>query len=246
MFAPDILSLRQFYATPFGEEVRQLISASIEQLWPEIKGDVMLGIGYATPYLENYRGKNAPIIVCMPSRQGAACWPSTEGNMAFLAHESELPLPENSVNRILLLHCFEHSEPLSAMVEEMWRVLTPGGRMLAVVPNRLGFWSRSSRSPFGYGRPFSIMQLRDLVSEKQFTHTRSSSALFLPPTYSRLFWRIASKIEKIGKIFCPFFGGVLLIEAEKQLYASIRQPVTIRKKYSVPLPATNPVLGLKS
>ena len=246
MFAPDILSLRQFYATPFGEEVRRLIESSIKQLWPDTKGDVMLGIGYTTPYLEAYRSKNAPLIVCMPARQGAACWPTSDANMAFLSHESELPLQENSINRILLLHCFEHSEPLSTMVEEMWRVLTPGGRMLAIVPNRLGLWSRSSRSPFGYGRPFSIMQLRDLVSEKQFTHTRSSSALFLPPTHSRLFWRMASKIEKIGKLICPFFGGVLLIEAEKQLYASIRQPVTMRKKYSVPMPATNPVLGMKS
>ncbi len=246
MFAPDILSLRQFYATPFGEEVRSLIAASIQHLWPDIKGDALLGIGYATPYLENYRNGTEPVIVCMPARQGAACWPSSEANMTFLAHESEFPLRENSINRILLIHSFEHSEPLSAMVEEMWRVLTPGGRMIAVVPNRLGFWSRSSRSPFGYGRPFSILQLRDLLSEKQFTPTRSSSALFLPPTHWRLLWRLARKIERIGKFLCPFFGGVLLIEAEKQLYASIRQPVVVRKKYVVSIAANQPILGLKS
>lgn len=246
MFAPDILSLRQFYATPFGEEVRQLIAASVEQLWPDIKDDMLLGIGYATPYLDRYKSKTSSIIVCMPSRQGAACWPSPDGNVTFLSHEAEFPLQHNSVNRILLVHSFEHSEPLSTMVEEMWRVLTPGGRMIAVVPNRLGFWSRSSRSPFGYGRPFSIMQLRDLLSEKQFTHTRSSSALFLPPTHWRLLWRLARKVEWVGKLLCPFFGGVLLIEAEKQLYASIRQPVTVRKKYNVPMAAKNPVLGLKS
>jgi SAM-dependent methyltransferase len=220
--------------------------ASIEELWPDIKGDALLGIGYATPYLEAYREKTSPIIVCMPARQGAACWPSTEGNMAFLSHESELPLPANSINRILLLHCFEHSEPLSNMVEEMWRVLTPGGRMLAIVPNRLGLWTRSSRSPFGSGRPFSLMQLRELVSEKQFTHTRSSSALFLPPTHIRILWRMARIFEKVGKLLCPFFGGVLVIEAEKQLYASIRQPVAVRAKYPVPITANQPVLGLKS
>ena len=246
MFAPDILSLRQFYATPFGEEVRSLIDAAIKQLWPDIKEDALLGIGYANPYLNDYQQQSSTIMVCMPARQGASCWPSSDANMAFLAHESELPLRENSINRILLVHCFEHSEPLSNMVEEMWRVLTPGGRMIAVVPNRLGVWTRSSRSPFGYGRPFSITQVRDLLSEKQFTHTRSSSALFLPPTYMRILWRLARKIETLGKILCPFFGGVLLIEAEKQLYASIKQPLTVRKKYNVPMAAKNPVLGLKS
>jgi len=244
MFAPDILSLRQFYATPFGEEVRSLIAGSIESLWPDIKGDVLMGVGYATPYLDNYLTRTTPIIACMPARQGAACWPAADSNMAFLSHESEFPLRENSVNRILLVHSFEHSEPLTSMVEEMWRVLTPGGRMIVVAPNRLGFWSRSSGSPFGYGRPFSIMQLRDLLSENQFTHTRSSSALFLPPLPIRLLWRLARKVERMGKCLCPFLGGVLIIEAEKQIYASIRQPVTVRKKYNVPKPANQPALGL--
>lgn len=243
MFIPDILSLRQFYATPFGEAVRSLIAASIRQLWPDGRNEAMLGIGYATPYLDDFQSDSAHIAVCMPASQGASHWPSASHNDVFLAHESELPLAHNSVNRVLLLHCFEHSEPLSTMVEEMWRVLTPGGRMLAVVPNRLGFWSRSSRSPFGTGRPFSLAQLRDLVSEHQFTPTRSSSALFIPPTHSRLLWRLAGKIECVGKLLCPFFGGVLLIEAEKQLYASIRQPVKIRKKVAVPIVANQPALG---
>src|SRR4051812_35784469 len=82
MFVPDILSLRQFYATPFGEEVRSLIAAGITELWPDAKGDTLLGIGYATPYLGAYTGKNAPVVACMPARQGAVSWPSTAGNMA--------------------------------------------------------------------------------------------------------------------------------------------------------------------
>ena len=129
------------------------------------------------------------------------------------------------------------------MLDDIWRILTPGGRVLAVVPNRMGWWSRSSRSPFGYGRPFSIMQLRDVIADHQFTLTRSSSALFIPPTKSRLAWKFASKIEMVGRALCPFFGGVLLVEAEKQLYASIRQPVSIRKKYAVQMGVPQPVLG---
>ena len=243
MFAPDVLSLRQFYSSPFGEAVRALIARSLADLWPQARGDVVLGIGYTTPYLEAYLDQGAPVMVCMPAQQGAAYWPPTRGNLVFLSHESELPLKENSVNRILLLHSVENSEQLSSMIKDLWRILTPGGRLLAIVPNRLGMWSRSSRSPFGYGRPFSMTQLRDLMTNQQFTLTRSSSALFIPPTHMRILWRIATKIETAGKWLCPFFGGVLLIEVEKQLYASIRQPVTVRKGYGVPVTATNPVLG---
>jgi hypothetical protein len=245
MFAPDVVNLRQFYASPFGEAVRDLIAASLKQVWPDARGDALLGIGYATPYLEAYLPQASPVMVCMPAAQGAAYWPPARPNLVFLAHESELPLPENSVNRVLLMHSVENSEQMSWMMREIWRVLTPGGRMLAIVPNRLGVWSRSSRSPFGYGRPFNVLQLRDMIGQHQFTLTRSTSALFIPPTRLRFMWRVATKIERIGKLICPFVGGVLMIEAEKQLYAAIRQPVHAKQGYRVPVPATNPIMGME-
>lgn len=245
MLAPDVISLRQFYATPFGNEVRKLIAASMASLWPHMRGNVVVGIGYCTPYLELHLEQANPLVICMPAQQGAAYWPPGGNNRVLLAHESELPFAENSVNRILLLHSFENSEQLSGMIQEMWRILTPGGRILAIVPNRLGLWSRSSRSPFGHGRPFSMTQLRDLMTDHQFTMTQSSSALFMPPTYRRILWKLAGMVEVLGKFLCPFIGGVLLVEAEKQVYASLKQPVAARKAYASPIPATKPILGRK-
>lgn len=244
MFTPDIVTLRQFYATPFGHDISRFIGAAIHKMWPGAKGDVVLGIGYCTPYLEHYLAEASPVCVCMPAEQGAAYWPPQDKNLVFLGHESELPFRENSVNRILLMHSFENTEQLSWMVEEMWRVLTPGGRILVVVPNRMGFWSRSSKTPFGYGRPFSLLQLKDLMTGHQFTMTHTSSALFMPPIRLRFLWRVAQRVEKIGRMICPFFGGVLLVEAEKQIYASIKQPVTVRTGYAAPV-RSGTVMGLE-
>lgn len=245
MFFPDVVSLRQFYATPLGEAVRLLIARSLYDLWPQADGDVVLGIGYCPPYLDPYVGHAVPVVACMPAQQGAAYWPSAGDNRVFLSHESDLPLPENSINRVLLLHSVENTEHLSWMMEEIWRILTPGGRVLAVVPNRMGVWARSSRSPFGYGRPFSMAQLRDLMANHQFAPTRSSSALFVPPWNFRILWRIARQVEIIGKWLFPFFGGVLMIEAEKQVYAAIQQPVTVKRFRRVPVPVAQHAMGMK-
>jgi hypothetical protein len=196
----------------------------------------VLGIGFGMQYLEPYLSEASSVMVCMPAGQGAACWPPEGVNRVFLAHESELPLQSNSVNRVLVVHSAEHSEQLSGMMHDIWRILTPGGRVLMVVPNRLSLWSRSSRSPLGYGRPFSMPQLRDLMEEHQFTLMRSSEALFVPPLRLKLLWRMAAKIEMVCRFLCLPFGGVLLIEAEKQIYASIRQPVSA-KRYRVPVAA---------
>ncbi len=246
MFVPDVVSLRQFYATPLGAEVRALIDASLLDLWPGLNGDTMLGLGYATPYMEPYLSDaRSVMLACMPASQSAVYWPPGKNNVVFMAQESALPLPENSMNRVLLVHSVEHTEQLSWMMREIWRVLTPGGRVLAVVPNRLGFWALSSKSPFGYGRPFSAAQWRDLLDSHQFTYTRSSSALFMPPVRWRFAWRAARKVEKVGKAVCGLFGGVLLIEAEKQIHAAIRQPVVVAKK-GLGFPLPRPVLSPKN
>lgn len=235
MYTPDIVNLRHFYATFFGESVRALIADAILRIWPTVEGDAVVGIGYATPYLSPYIDQATPLVACMPAQQGAAYWPHGGDNLVLIAHDSELPFAESSLNRVLLVHSIENSEQLSWMIGEIWRVLTPNGKLLAVVPNRRGMWSRSSRSPFGYGRPFSITQMRDLLTEQQFTITRTSSALFMPPIRIKFCWRIANKLEAIGKFICNFLGGflggVLLVEAEKQIYSGIRQPVVEARNY---------------
>lgn len=249
MYTPDIVNLRHFYATELGESVRGLIEKAILQFWPSVNGDSLVGIGYPTPYLLSYIGKATPLSIIMPASQGAVYWPHDGDNLVAIAHDSELPFAESSINRILLVHSVENSEQLSWMIQEIWRVLTPSGRLLALVPNRRGIWSSSSRSPFGYGRPFSIAQMRDLLTQQNFTITNASSALLMPPTRVKFLWRGAGKLEAICRFFCrflgSFLGGVILVEAEKQVYSTIRQPVVEARSYRGTLAGTKPIMTLE-
>lgn len=245
MYTPDIINLRDFYATDFGESVRLLLADSIADFWQDFQAESLVGIGYATPYLQPYLGRVKILAACMPAQQGASYWPHDGDNIVLIVHEGELPFAENSLERILLVHSMENSEQLSWMIEELWRVLVPNGKLLAVVPNRGGAWARSSSSPFGYGRPFTMAQMNDLLSRQQFAVTRSGSALFMPPCRKSILWKIAGKVEKIGKFICNLFGGylggIIIVEAEKRIYSSIRQPVVearnIRKSTVIAQPA---------
>lgn len=245
MFSPDVITFRQFYASQLGDAMRHVITASMLELWPELKGDSILGVGYVSPYLEAYLEQTDHAMVCMPAHQGAAYWPAGGANRVFLSHESVLPLAESSINRVLMVHSVENSEQLSWMMEEVWRVLTPGGRVLIIVPNRLGMWSHFGNNPFGSGRPFSRTQMRALLSDHEFTMLRSKAALFMPPANYPTICRMADGFERFGNWLYPILGGVWLIEAEKQVYASIRQPSSLRKGYHVPVRATKPAMGLK-
>ena len=75
--------------------------------------------------------------------QGAAAWPPKQPNQVALAMEGELPLPDRSIDRVLMVHALELAEQVAALLREVWRVLVDGGQAMIVVPNRRGLWCLS-------------------------------------------------------------------------------------------------------
>lgn len=197
-----------------------MIRRSIRAIWPDARGLAVLGLGYATPYLRPFRDEAERVVAIMPASQGVMPWPRDERRLVTLADEAELPLPDGSVDRVLLIHAVESSEQLRPMLREIWRVLAGGGRLLVVAPNRRGIWARLERTPFGHGQPFSRPQLSRLLRESLFSPQRSASALYIPPTSSRMMLRFAGAWEGLGDKWGLPFAGVILVEAGKQVYAA--------------------------
>ncbi len=232
----DVIDLKDFYDSHLGQVARHTIRRAVRSLWPDLHGQALLGVGFATPYLRQFQGEAERVIACMPAAQGVMHWPAEGPGAVALAEETVLPLPDYSIDRVLLVHGLESSEYLRGMLHEIWRVLTGDGRLLVVVPNRRGIWARFDRTPFGWGHPYSPAQLSRLLRDHMFTPARTEQALFVPPTRSRFLLRSAAAIERLGRSWMPHFCGVVMIEAGKQLYAAtavrekrrLRRPAVVR------------------
>ena len=129
----------------------------------------MVGLGYTTPYLGLFRDEAERCLAFMPAAQGVIKWPSARPALAALVEEYDLPLPDLSVDRLILVHALEMSDDAPSLLRELWRVLGPGGRLLLVIPNRRGLWARMDTTPFGQGRPYSRSQILHLLRETSFT-----------------------------------------------------------------------------
>lgn len=230
----DAIDLRDFYRTTLGRTARRAIQTRLRETWPNVTGMTVLGLGYATPYLRPFVEESRRVIGMMPAAQGVMRWPSDGGNLIALADESEIPLPDLSVDRVLLVHALESSEQLRLMLRELWRVMADGGRLLAVVPNRRGIWARLDRTPFGNGRPYTPGQIDRLLRENMFAPVQSQPALFWPPTRSRMLLATAGAWEQIGGRWFRAVGGVLVVEATKQIYAAtpVGEPSRRRRAYA--------------
>jgi SAM-dependent methyltransferase len=217
--ASDVVDLRDFYRSTLGQIARRIIRRAIRRVWPDLRGLRLLGLGYATPFLSALAGESERTVAVMPASLGVLGWPSEAANLVALAEEGELPFADYSIDRVLLVHALETSEEVRAMLKEIWRVLAGGGRLLVVAPNRRGIWARLDRTPFGFGRPYTLSQLSQLLRDEQFTPVASDSALFIPPATGGMMLRSAPAWERIGRRWFPRFAGVLLVEATKQIYA---------------------------
>lgn len=231
----DVAELRDFYATALGQVVRRLLVPRIRARWANVRGETLVGLGYATPYLGGLRLEASRVAALMPSAQGALVWPKQGGVLTALVEEDRLPLGDTSVDKLLAVHCLEGAERVRPLLREMWRVLAPAGSLVIIVPNRRGLWARMDTTPFGQGRPFSRRQLVQLLEEAMLTPVDCSSALFLPPLDHRLVVRSAVAWERLGQRVTPGFAGVLIVEARKEMVALIGKQARVRTTREVPV-----------
>ncbi len=226
MLRPNVVQLREFYASALGVLVRRYLMRAVRVNWPDLGADTLCGVGHANPVLRSFLRQEKQGAACvfslMPAQQGATVWPGYGSPRGVLYEAGHFPLRDNQVNRLLLLHALEHSSDMEKMLAECWRVLTPGGRMIVVVPHRRSIWSRAQDTPFASGKPFTAAQLRETVCQK-FTHINTRAALGVWPSQRRWLMRISLLLERFIRVALPMWGGVLVMEVEKQLYAGIKE-----------------------
>ncbi|HET6378647.1 MAG TPA: methyltransferase domain-containing protein [Methylocella sp.] len=238
--AIDVVDLRTFYSSSLGEVARRIVQKILRERFANCTGYSVLGVGYATPYLDVFREEAVRVIAFMPAEQGVMNWPSSGASSSALVETRAMPLPNSCIDRALIIHALEITEHPHDLLSEVWRILTPGGRIIAVVPCRSGLWARLDRTPFGHGRPYSRAQLGELLRETLFSPAYWAEALYIPPYQRRAWLHAAAFVEDLGAALSLPWGGVLIVEATKLLY----RPVGARRPaaYAVPVPAAPPIL----
>ncbi|SEV92827.1 Methyltransferase domain-containing protein [Cognatiyoonia koreensis] len=242
----DVLDLRNFYyRSALGRGAQKVVRDELLALWPEAKGQTVVGFGFAVPLLRPYLKDARRVIGLMPGPQGVMPWPAGEKNVSVLCEDTVWPLQTGVADKLVVLHGLETSENPTALLDECWRVLGPGGHAVFIVPNRSGLWSRSDNTPFGYGRPYSLSQLEAQLRKHRFVTERTLSALYQPPSHRKLWRNMSGFLENVGHKV-PFIrgGGVLIVEVSKQMAASpgpglreaVRRPLKALEGIGAPVP----------
>lgn len=228
-----LAQLHDFYASPIGRASAARLSRLVRSWWPDLAGRRVLGLGYAMPVLEG-PGLDGPargaerVLYFAPAEQGGLRWPSNGPNKLAVVESVELPLPDLSIDRAVLVHALEHEPQTQALIRELWRVLKDDGRLLVIVPNRAGLWARFDSTPFGLGAPWSLTRLSHLLEEGLFLPEKRGRALYFLPLRWRIALLAAPIWDRIGRLLWPMLGGVVAIEAAKHVHGVL--PVMERSR----------------
>lgn len=238
----NVVDLREFYASPLGKATQAVLTRKIASYHSAQVDSRLMGLGYALPFMSG----DANDLAFMMARSGVVHWPDAGRVQSALVDELDLPLPDNSIEQAMVVHGLEFSESPCDMLQELWRVLTPQGKLILVVPNRRGLWAASDATPFGLGQPFSSSHLAKLLKDAQFSQTTISPALFMPPRQKLLELGMVGIFEKFGSVVFGGLSGVLIAVATKQVYAYVSGRAVRRlspRFRSVLLPAPRPSPG---
>lgn len=235
--------LRTFYGEPTGALVRRLLARRLDDAWGEAEGCDVLGIGYATPWLDGFVGARR-VVAAMPSGQGGEMWPASGRNRTLLVDDRRLPFAAGAFDRVLLVHALEEADDPSVLLTEAVRALSPAGRIILAAAARGGLWARAEATPFGHGRPFTRRQLERLVREVGLEPTAWSQTLYVPPWQPLL--GMADGFEQVGRRIAPGAAGLILLEASRHAYARVRpggatQRVRVHTPALAPQQATRPI-----
>lgn len=234
----DVLELRRFYATPLGRAAREMVARKVVETWGDAAGLDVLALGYATPFLGDLRETARRVVAAMPAQQGVELWPADRRNLTCLAEEDALPFQNAFFDRILAVHALEESPDPMRLLREVWRVLSPSGRVVVVTAARNGLWANAEKTPFGHGRPYTRSQLADLLREAELEPTGWTRALYVPPVGWLAGW--AEGFEQAGSRLWPGFAGLVLTEAVKESFAIKAKPARVRARVARPALAPAP------
>ncbi len=162
----SIQNLREFYKTDLGQKLNNLITIKIKSYFDYNQNTLLIG----------YNNIDKKILTLSPAIQ--------EGQ-SILSDINNLPLDNNSINQIIIIHAIEYIKDIELIIAEIERVLNYEGELLIFMVNKYPL--------FNILKAINTSEIIDqwhnlkkILQEKNLTITDTSGILFIKPWHSKI------------------------------------------------------------
>lgn len=162
----DRFALELWLRSPRGRRLLDLEQSELGRVLPDLFGRHLLQVGSW--------GRGASLIAASQMLHSAVLGTVSGFDAEALAEPDALPLPNKTVDAVVLPHVIEFARSPAAVLREANRVLTDRGRLLVLGFNPWSFWGLRSRLGLRYrafprgARLVSVAQMRDWMELLDF------------------------------------------------------------------------------
>jgi SAM-dependent methyltransferase len=198
--------------------------------------DVACGEGYGTAALARVAASAVGVDVSPQAVAHARATYAAIGNATFVeASCTKLPLPDASVDTVVSFETIEHIEAQEAFLDEIARVLAPGGVLVLSCPNKLEYTDKRDYHNEFHVKELYRAELQQLVAARfpgiawygQRPSFFSVIAPEGPPSGGELFEVAAERpAEAAGALASPLYF-VLVASRQRESMAALPAPVSV-------------------
>lgn len=210
-----------WYATPRGRLVWELEWRCLQKLLSLRPGEKVLDAGCGTGVVSRALaagGAEVTGIDISPAMLAVAREKSAGSNIVYLEGDMTLlPLPDASFDAVVCFTALEFVAKPEKALEEMWRVLKPGGRLIVGVLNRRSSWARrrKGKGVFAHAHFYSVEELEQLLWKLNPCRVKWQGVIYFPPELPSWLFSLVPLFEFLGRLFFKPSAAVLIFRADK-------------------------------
>ena len=226
----NIENFKIFYSSFLGKSITQIILKKINNLWPNFNNSRNAAIGFGFPFLSVFKSNIQRLFFLVPNKFGLFNFFINEKNLTASVQEDILPLEDLSIDRLLVVNCFEYLSEHKKFLREAWRILDKDGEIIIITPNTYGLWRFFYKKKLNSPTTFSSYELDLLLSNNFFTPVKIEYCLFLPPLKNKFFINKIRSFEVLNNRLTKYFAGLIIIKGKKNYLSPVSSKSKIVKQ----------------
>lgn len=210
--------LRQWYEEPLGRTLHENEQARVDLALADLFGYHIVQLGRLHEETLLDRSKISHKIVLELEEDGpAGC------KTDLISTGESLALASDSIDVIFMLHVLEYAANPHKLLREVERVLRGDGHVVIVGFNPWSFWGIWRfflvwrEVPPWCGHFYGLARLKDWLTLLDLELVRIERFFFRPPLKNVRLMNKINFLEKLGKYWWNWFGGVYIITAKKRV-----------------------------
>lgn len=209
--------LSDYYETDAGRLLAMDVLQSITNSINMSSGN-LLAIGIGGGYLDEL--DTGKLLYAIPKSYPFKHWPKIRPFRTVVVDETALPFMPNSIDAIVLIHMMEFSEENSALLQDVFRILKVGGKLIVVSINKNNY---NYFHKYGISEKcikHSVEEIIKYISNASFCISSvfgiNRKLRFWPYSFSYNF----NKYNELLISFFPFLSDLVVIMSEQIEFAA--------------------------